>query len=196
MRVAVVYHFFPHYRAAVLRELLRSPEHEYVLVGDEKPTDPSIEAWKVSDRGRFILAPCRWLRAPFLFQTGLLELACDNRFDAIIYLGNPHFISTWMSAALARLNGRMVFFWTHGWTRNEYGLKGWLRRLFYKLPHALMLYGHTAKMAGIEHGFPTENLHVIYNSLDYEAQKKIRGKVTTEELRSLKRRLFDQPSDP
>src|SRR5689334_14156613 len=34
MKVAIVYPFFPHYRAAVLRELLTRGEHDYLLVAD------------------------------------------------------------------------------------------------------------------------------------------------------------------
>src|SRR5690606_20694924 len=44
-RVAVVYHFFAHYRQGVLRELLRDPDHFYVLVADKgDPTSTASEA--------------------------------------------------------------------------------------------------------------------------------------------------------
>ena len=102
MKVAVVYHCFPHYRTAVLRELLQNSENEYVLLADEKPIDPTIKPWRVEDQTRFILAPCRILIAPFLFQHGLLKLGLRRDLDAMIYLGNPYFISTWLSASLAR----------------------------------------------------------------------------------------------
>jgi len=196
MKAAVVYHFFPHYRAAVMRELLRSEEHEYWLVADDKPTDPTVKRWDIEDASRFILAPCRKLISAFLLQGGLLRLGCRRDLDAVVYLGNPYFLSTWLSAALARLTGKRVLFWTHGWTRAETGLKAALRNAFYKLAHGLLLYGHTAKTAGLAKGFSPSQLHVIYNSLDYEAQKAAREKVELASLSRLKEELFggaDQP---
>ena len=196
MKVAVAYHFFPHYRAGVLRELLRSTEHEFWLVGDNQSTDPSVKAWPVENSTRFILAPCRKFLSALLLQRGLLRIAWRRDFDAVIYLGNPYFLSTWISAALARLTGKRVLFWTHGWTRTETGIKAALRKLFYQLAHGLLLYGHSAKTAGLNNGFASANLHVIYNSLDYEAQKQARDRVDPASLSPLKQQLFGDATTP
>ena len=196
MKVAVVYHFFPHYRAGVLRELLQSPEHEYWLVADNQSTDPSVKAWPVENPARFILAPCRKLLRALLLQRGLLRIGWRRDLDAIVYLGNPYFVSTWLSAALARLTGKRVLFWTHGWTRAETGLKAALRNLFYKLAHGLLLYGHRAKAAGLAKGFDSRQLHVVYNSLDYEAQKQARDRVDPASLPQLKQELFGDAATP
>jgi glycosyltransferase involved in cell wall biosynthesis len=196
MKVAVVYHFFPHYRAAVLRALLHSAEHDYLLVADDRPVDPTIKAWAVEEPSRFLRAPCRAVTASVLWQKRLLKLGLRRDLDAIIYLGNPYFLATWLSACLARLAGKRVFFWTHGWTRDEHGPKAWFRKAFYKLAHALLLYGHTAKMSGLAQGFPAENLHVIYNSLDYDLQQQVREGVSEPELADLRRQLFGEPDRP
>lgn len=196
MKVAVVYHFFPHYRAAVLRELLASPNHEYVLVADERPTDPTVKTWTVEDRRSFISAPCRRLFGPFLLQRGLLGLGLRRDLDAIIYLGSPYFICTWISAFIARMRGKRVLFWTHGWTRSERGLKSWLRTIFYRRAHGLLLYGNQAREAGLARGFTSEQLYVIYNSLDYEAHKLLRTQITPEHLQLLKQSQFSAPELP
>jgi hypothetical protein len=196
MRAAVVYHFFPHYRAGVLRELLRSTEHEYWLVGDDQSTDPSVKVWPVENPARFILAPCRKFMPALLLQRGLLRIGWRRDLDAVVYLGNPYFLSTWLSAALARLTGKRVLFWTHGWTRAETGLKAALRNCFYKLAHGLLLYGHSAKAAGVAKGFAPGRLHVIYNSLDYDAQKQARNRVDPASLSRLKEQLFNDATTP
>ncbi len=196
MKVALVYHFFPHYRAAVLRELLQSPEHEYFLVADERGTEPSVRTWDVLDQKRFCSAPCRKLFSSFLFQKGLFALALRKDLDGLVYLGNPYFLSTWISALTARLCGKRVLFWTHGWTRQEKGLKAWLRVSFYKLSHALLLYGHFAKMTGLAKGFAKEKLHVIYNSLDYEQQRTIRERLSGQNSTAVKAEYFDRPELP
>lgn len=196
MRVAIVYHFFPHYRAGILRELLQSTEHEYWLVGGDQSTEPSVKAWLIENPARFILAPCRKLISTLLLQRGLLRLGWRRDLDAVVYLGNPYFLSTWLSAALARLTGKRVLFWTHGWTRSETGIKAALRKLFYQLAHGLLLYGHSARTAGLNNGFASANLHVIYNSLDYEAQKQARDRVDPASLSPLKQQLFGDATTP
>ena len=196
-RVAVVYPFFPHYRAAVFRELLERGAHEYLLVGDTRSMEAGVAEWQPEDPNRFLFAPCRQLAFfSFLLQRGLARLGLRRDLDAIVYLGNPYFVSTWVSAALARVTGKRVLFWTHGWTREERGPKAWLRTLFYRLAHGLLLYGNYARETGVARGFAPEKLHVIYNSLDYEAQKRFRQRLDPERLAAVKRSLFERPELP
>ena len=194
-RVAIVYHFFAHYRKAVMCNLLERSEHEYFLVGSAESTVPSIKAWKPKDPEKYVATRC-WTLGPFMWQCGLIRLALRSDVDAIVFLSNPNWPSTWVSAAIARLTGKKVLFWSHGWRRQEYGLKQWIRCRFYRLAHGMLLYGHSAKMIGIRSGFTPEFLHVIYNSLDYEAQKAARKKVTNERLRQVRRELFSNPERP
>ena len=196
MKVAVVYHCFPHYRAAVMRALLASSEHEYWLVADDHNDDLSIKTWEVENTSRFLLAPCRKLVSSFLLQRGLLKLGWHRDWDAVVYLGNPYFLSTWISAALARATGKRVLFWTHGWNRSETGIKATLRNCFYKIAHGLLLYGHTAKSVGLAKGFSPAKLHVIYNSLDYLFQRREREGVDPASLPKLKEELFGDASCP
>lgn len=197
MRVAIVYDHFPHYRAAVMRELLENSDHEYLLVGDDQQLDSTLKHWVPEDQDRFRVARCRKLPIPKLwFQKGLVKLALRDDLDCIIYWGNPYYVCTWLSALLARLSGKRVLFWTHGWTRRERGPKAFIRDLFHKLPHGFLLYGHVAKALGISRGFSAGNLYVIYNSLDYESQKAAREKAFEESARDMRRRFFSHPDRP
>ena len=145
---------------------------------------------------RFVHAPCRKLFSVLFLQRGLLRVGWRRDLDAVVYLGNPYFLSTWLSAALARLTGKRVLFWTHGWTRTEAGLKAGVRNLFYRLAHGLLLYGHRARADGLAKGFDPGRLHVIYNSLDYEAQKQARDGVDPLALPQLKQELFGDATVP
>ncbi len=194
-RVAVVYHFFPHYRAAVNEQLLHCSRHDYLLVGDPQTLDPTIKAWEITDPSRFVIARCWQPYPPLMIQHGLVRLALRRDLDTIIYHGNAYWPSTWVSAAIARLTGKRVLYWTQGWVCPDQGAKRWLRRTFYKLAHGLLLYGHVAKMIGIAEGFPPESLHVIYNSLDYQRQKESRAGVTRQRIDQVRRRLFGHASD-
>jgi glycosyltransferase involved in cell wall biosynthesis len=179
-----------------MRELLGSSKHQYVLVADDRQLSSTIKDWRPED-ATFVLARCTKLPGlKVWFQSGLVKLALRKDLDAIIYWSNPFYLCTWISALCARLAGKRVLFWTHGWNRRESGVKAWVRQIFNKLPHAFLLYGHFAKSLGMERGFSPDNLHVIYNSLDYEAQKRVRETVSEQEILQTRQELFAEPTLP
>jgi glycosyltransferase involved in cell wall biosynthesis len=190
-----VYHFFAHYRAAVMQVLLGDEEHDYFLVGDRVDPDSAVKEASLPSE-RFVVAPCIKLSHSLLWQKGVIRLAFRRDLEAMIFLGNVHFLSTWAAAAIARLSGKRVLFWTHGWIRREKGLKAFIRRRFYKLAHGLLLYGNRAKQIGVEEGFPPTTLYVINNSLDYEAQKVARSQVSHQRIQHIRTLLFGDPQIP
>lgn len=195
-QVAIVYHFFPHYRSAILSELLKREDFDCILVGDvTDPNDSSIEPW-IPPQENFVRAPCRKLTSNVLWQTGLIRLVTTRDLDVIIFLGNFTFLSTWIAALLARLKGIRILFWTHGWLRDELGIKELIRARFYRLAHGLLLYGNRAKQIAVRKGFPAHTLHVIYNSLDYKKQKEVRNLISDERLKALRAKIFPGSSDP
>lgn len=193
-RTAVVYHFFPHYRAAVLTELARC--HPTVLVGSR--TDPwgSMKEWEVPPDIPFIETSVWSVGRQAFWQTGLQRLALGRDCDSIIYLTKPYCFATWLSALLGRLRGKRVFYWTHGWKQRDKGIVRLIRDFYHHIPHGLLLYGHRAKMVGLEEGFSPDRLHVIYNSLDYENQRAIRERITPDRLRQTRMELFGAAESP
>jgi 1,2-diacylglycerol 3-alpha-glucosyltransferase len=191
-RVALVYHFFAHYRAPILKELLKSSRFDFSLYGDtHDPGGEGIKSWEeIIEKPFFVKTPTLLLMKKFLFQWGLISLALRKDIPQIIYLGNPYYITTWVSAALARLAGKKVFFWTHGWTRQDQGLKRWIRNIFFRLCNAMLLYGNRAKKIGLKNGFVSENLYVIYNSLNYNEQKTFRENFSFEDIKHIRNDLF------
>ena len=194
-KVALVYPFFAHYRGAILNELLANSVLTYVLIGGEHGVG-GIKPWSPTGDHTIENAPMfRW-HGFDLFQPKVLLLPFRRDIDTIIFLGNAKWASTWISAALARLTGKRVLFWTHGWLRNESGLKGFLRRVFYRIANGLLLYGNVAKSIGIGYGFAASRLHVIYNSLDYAAQAALRQAVDRDRLRQIRNEVFGDVQTP
>jgi glycosyltransferase involved in cell wall biosynthesis len=188
-RVAVVYHFFPHYRAPVMTDLVERGRHDYLLVADREFYRSSIKSWKIPEH-------YPWGCPKIFVQRGLLRLALRRDVDSIIYLGNSFYPSTWISAAVAKVTGKRVLFWTIGWMGDEVGVKRWIRKTFYRLADGLLLYGHDAKMKCLQDGLSPEVLHVIYNSLDYEHQRSIRETFRRPaDTRDIRLRLFGN-TDP
>ncbi len=194
MRLAIGYHFFAHYRAAVMESLARDPSLSVTFLGDETESGGTIEPWHRSANVRFVRARCFNL-GPIMFQPRLAWHLLFNRYDHVILLGNAAWPAMWLGAMAARLRGARVHFWSHGWVKPESGFGGKVRNVFYRLADDLLLYGHYAKCIGYGNGFAAERLHVIYNSLDADAQRVIRQQVVPDELQALRTKLFADRAD-
>lgn len=170
----VIYTHFPHYRRAVFESLSRSEEYDFHFSYDPEGLDDTIASGEAGLR----LLPLRNVRiGSLVWQRGLVPMMLKTQMDYAIFLGNPYNVSTWVAAVIARFRGVKTLFWTHGWLRKDAGLKGLLRRIFYKVPHALLVYGNRARQIGAQLGFAEDSIHVIGNSLDYEKQKAAREAV-------------------
>lgn len=162
-RVAVVYHFLPHYRSAVFRELRSTAGFEFSFIAGQSrphqenvPCDTSTPTTTVRNR---------WRKHHLLWQQGLGRALRDIDPHVTIFLGDFRFVSTWVWAPILRLRGRTVLFWGHGWSGPDTAPKSWVRRAFYALPHQLLLYAKQAQTQGLATGYPPHKLRVVGNSL-------------------------------
>jgi glycosyltransferase involved in cell wall biosynthesis len=189
-RIAFFNPIFAHYRTALLRELRASEAFEYFLFGDTHDRYGKVPACDLSSEPRFRPTPyVRFLRV-LAWQKGIVAPTLLGDFDGYILEGDAYYLSTWVGAICARLRRRRVLFWSHGWTRSDQGIKHIVRRLFYRLADGLLLYGDRARTLGIECGFAADRLYVMYNSLDFEQQRKCSAAVRPDEVASLRRELF------
>lgn len=195
-QVAVIYHFYPHYRKAIVERLARSTCADFTFIGDDHEYLHSIEPAELSPAVKFQLAPTHHVGGPFMWQWGAFTACLNPRWDTVIMHAVPHWPCTWLGALAARLLGKRVFFWGHGYLSRPTGLKGLLRRLFYALPHEHMFYGRLSKAYAMETGWPPEKLHVIFNSMDLDRQEAARHKVTPERALAVRRELFGDERTP
>lgn len=190
-RVAVVYHYFAHYRHSIVSALSSSTAHSFTFFADTRDPLPSgVKSLEAADFGRFEHVRCRHVGGPFLWQPGAIRVALRRDIDVVIYLGNMYMAWTWPAAVLARLSGKRVLFWTHGWRAPETGIQGRLRALFYRLAHGLLVYEHRAKAIAIENGFDADSVHVVYNSLDMTAQRQAESEIGEGDLAAFRQEMF------
>jgi glycosyltransferase involved in cell wall biosynthesis len=192
-RILIVYPYFAHYRAPVLKELALRGASEYAFASGVSTDIPNLKLIDAScfgdalQTGNWIELDNRWLYGPILWQRGLLPCLLQ-RWDTVIFLGSMFYLSTWAGALLLRALRRRVVFWGHGFYGNESGVKRWARRLFCQLPNEHLLYGNYARDLMIGMGFDGAALHVVYNSLDSAKQRALwvaRGVHWPKELRQL-----------
>ncbi|WP_107766566.1 glycosyltransferase family 4 protein [Nocardioides terrigena] len=168
LRLLVVYPHLPHYRDGVFRSFANRPEMDVSFAAASESKDPSIETIPLSQFNSVELVN-RWF-GPALWQRGLILHLLRNRYDAVVFLGDVKYLSTWASALLLRLLRRKVIFWTIGWHKPDRYLAKWLRLAFYRLAHSLALYGEVGRQIGVKAGYPQERMHVIGNSVSSSAK--------------------------
>jgi len=203
LRVAIVYQYVAHYREPIFRELSADEEIEYTIFSDCRSNIPSLAVIDFEKRDetekqkiRFRKLINVWLFNIILWQRGLLSISLGKHYDSIIFLGDIHYISTWVGAMIARFTGKRVLFWGQGYKSFGKGARSLLKQVFFRLPHGHVLYGNFARDYLIYSGFKKDNLYVVYNSLDFETQTSIYSDLSDKKIDSVRKRLFNNPDCP
>ncbi len=196
-QIAIVYPYLPHYRKAIFRKLSQSTAPLFTLISDSvsysqvQTIDHQLSELEIERGGlRWILVKNIFIKKKWLWQKGILKISFSDQFDGFIFLGNPYFLSTWVAAFILKIRTKPVFLWTHGLYKQEKGLKRFIRKLYYRLADGLFIYENYARDLLIKEGFDPNKIHLIYNSLDYDVQKKNREKLSEKKLSELKSRMF------
>lgn len=184
MKVLIVYHYIAHYRLPVFSQLVKDFEDkgwEIDFFSDEssgkskiKVLDSSIAHNYPEISDRWHIGKNFWIGSNILWQRGLIKVLRKNKYDVVIMLGNAYYLSTWVAVALNKIKkSYKIYLWTHGVRSQEYGFKKYLRIWFYKLSDHLLLYGNHARSILAGCGIDEDSISVIYNSLDFDAQRRV-----------------------
>ena len=197
--VAIVYHFFPHYRKGLFTRLSSSAAFRFTFAGDRsgRAIDPSVLPWLPTDKRAFRHLPVRRIGWGLYWQPSLILVALFSQYDGVIFLGDPHNVSTWIAALIFRIRRVRVLFWAHGWRdSDEARVLAQIRRLFFSLPSGLLLYGRRAKRLATESGICPKRIWVVYNSLEYSLQKALRDEISENDRKAMRRALFGADDVP
>lgn len=158
-----------HYRAPLIRELLRSKDIEFDLFGRFQNTDEKTSMNRIRSAEDSLLASVNHLKTrnwgPLRWESGIVKSVLDRQYDAHVLEGRVYNLSTWVALIVARVLNRKVLLWGHGWKREERGIKLLFRRQFYGLAAGLLLYGENAKRIAENVGLPSSQLTVVHNSI-------------------------------
>ena len=172
-RLLIIYHFFPHYRKGVI-EALADSSMDVFFAGDPNgiSADAPIKPYKIENN--FIPLFFRGIFGPIYRLSGIFRAFRKSRPHVVIFLGDMNCVSVWIWGIICRLRGKRVMFWAHGWIDDsEVKFKKAVRKLFFKIPNVVLLYGRRARRMAASQGFDPKKLFVIYNSLDYQMQNQI-----------------------
>lgn len=200
MKAAVIYHYLAHYRLPVFSRMMLSKEVEYNFFSGK---DSEIKIRKIEENYaekplnegglRWHFFTNKWLlKGKFLWQSGLIKLMLKGDFDAYIFLGSPYHLSTWAGAVIARLKGKKVYYWMHGVYKDKLTIVDYLKLyLFYKIPNGFFLYGNRSANIILKREIKApQNVHVIYNSLDYDKCLANRKLISAQDIKEFRSKYF------
>ncbi len=174
LKIALIYNYGQHYRLGIFSILdARLGMHFYF--GDKMEDVKKLEYSQLSNfkmelKNINLVSDLYW-------QSGAVSILFKN-YDTYIVHGGYHYVSTWVLLLLSKFLNKRVYLWTHGCYGSETLLKASIQNLFFRMADGLLLHGVHARELLKKRGFSSENLHVIYNSLDYQKQLLIRSKLT------------------
>lgn len=183
-KVFIQYNCIAHYRTRIFELLSHNKNIEFTVIADNEPDIPFLKTFGESG-SRFIrtkYSKIYKLKLPkvpeIYFQPKTISYLIKKRPDCLISLGTIYSLTSWISLLTAKILGIPRIVWGHGLLEEEKGLKWYVRKKFYNLADAQLLYGNYAKKLLIEKGFPEEKLFVVYNSLDFDNQVEIEKEIT------------------
>lgn len=120
-----------------------------------------------------------------------------GNFDVFIFEGAFTHPTAWMAIQAAKLRGKRVLLYTHGWKRRDVNpLIGRMRLAFMRLADGIVLYGQKARGIALSLGLPGSRLYVAFNSLDYRMMADLRKTFSVQERQLLKMNLFGDTDLP
>lgn len=173
-KVAIVYHFFAHYREPIVKTLFESDLVDYRLIAGTKknPFYNSLKLIDFAGDDRFLLVSNKWAGGFYLWQSGLINILKNEKFDAVIFLGDWKFFSTWVAVWYLNKIKTPAFFWSHGILSEKRSLNNIIKKAFFNIfKSGGFVYNNRAKNLMASLGY-NKQIEVVYNSLDYETQQE------------------------
>ncbi len=171
-RIACIFNYPSHYRANIFLKMEKSLGCDFyfgnIEEGNIKKIDPKL-----------FTNPIHYLKTIKLFSgvswiKGMTSVLFKKKYNTYILTADPFILSNWIFLLLNIPLKNKIYLWGHGWYGREGKIKAIIKTIFFKLSNGIFLYGNYAKELMEAEGFNPNKLHVIYNSLDYDSQLKIR----------------------
>ena len=173
MKLCIIYNFAAHYRAPVFQKIDQLYDCDWYFGkanADIRRMDYAILKGNVQELDTS-------KRRGFVWYHKVIKLLRNNQYDTYLVFAQTKDLSTWVFGLLARLfyPKKKVYFWSHGWYGKESRKEAFVKRQLFKLPNGgTFLYGNHARNLMIKEGLNPDQLYVIYNSLNYDEQLKVR----------------------
>lgn len=171
----------PHYREALWLKLLRCEKYNYHFIvgggalGAIKCMDFKKDIYRGYRDRICIVKNILSKNKKILWQVGIVKKCINEEIKTAVFLGDLYCFSTWFASIICRIRGIDVVFWGHGLYGKEGIGKLKIKKLFFGIAQKHLLYERRAKRLMESLGFNKDRLYVVFNSLNYEKQKRYRS---------------------
>ena len=170
-KLCIITNIGAHYRYPIFSLIDREIGCDFFLGDKVKQKLKTFEYGKLAGykgtlRNRFV--------GPFYWQANSVNLVFKD-YEYFILDGEPFCLSSWIILILCRLLGKKTISWSHGWYGREGFIKGFIKKIFFKLFSELMLYNEYAIRLMTDQGFNPAHMHCIANSMDSDKEKGLRA---------------------
>lgn len=177
-KICLIYNYAQHYRLGIFKLMDTELNCDFYFgdkMDDVKKIDyAEIKGFKYELHNISIFHNFYW-------QSGAFSLFF-KKYKKYIILGEYYNISTWLILFFSLFTSKKIYLWTHGWYGKENYIIKIIKKLFFSMGDGILLYGEYAKKLMIQEGFNPQKLNVIYNSLNYNEQIKIRRELQKSDL--------------
>ena len=164
----LVYYFgFPHYRKAILTELLDMPDVDVELVSGSTTRD-SIATLSESELPGLQVLPSLTL-GPFTWDREIARDAISRR-DRTVVLGPAlSSLTTWLILIARHALGRPTYLWGQCGRLGDRSLRRRVQEVMNRLATGLLVYGRAEAKAATELGTPERKVHIVNNATSSNA---------------------------
>ena len=174
------------YREAIWREL-SNDSWNFEIYSDYRPDSlikqidkKNIKGFnKNADLNLFPILKNIYFKNILIFQKNLFKTIKSKPYDSYIFLGDCYSFSTWISLIYLKLKNNKTIIWSHGAYGNENIFKKYFYKTFLNLADGILVYENHAQKILINEFKLKSEVCVVYNSLDYTAQNKIKLNLST-----------------
>ncbi|WP_299006403.1 glycosyltransferase [uncultured Tenacibaculum sp.] len=171
-KICFILNYAPHYRYFIFKKINDELDAHFYFGNIPNSSIKKINYKELSNFRKELIT---FKVKKFYWYLGSVLLVF-KKYDKFVLSGDSQILSNWFILLFSRLLGKKTYLWTHGWYGNENTVKKNIKKAYYKLSDGLLLYGNYAQDLMVIEGFKKDNLHVVYNSLDYDKQLSIRKK--------------------
>lgn len=178
--VYIITNIAPHYREALWLKLLKCKKYNYYFfVGRKsnygiKQISFEQDEFKVYEN-RVKLVGDIWVnKNRLVWQHGVVNVCLRKKMKTAIFLGDLYCLSTWIASIICRMRGIKVAFWGHGLYGKEGKIRLIIKKMFFGIAQKHLVYERRGKELMKLLGLDNDDIYVVFNSLDYERQKKYR----------------------
>ena len=172
-RILFITNFFPTYRKSIWERLSSSDNIEIKFFFDPIQND-GINVEDVFSQKEYSFNNIRnyYFFGIVIWQSNVIKECFFTPFNKVIFLGDMNILSTWICVLICKFRKKKTLFWTHGFYGNENFIKHSIRVLFYSIANSFLVYEQRGKELMVKSGFDPSRIFVVYNSLNYDLQKK------------------------